>query len=188
MTLHEQFVSLALMGGMGLWIGASFTVYQRFVHPRKGLRWILLITDSLFWIVQALLVFTFLFPVNEGQLRLYLFLAAALGFSLYKALFETPFLIVLNRMIAFIVFTWRTLAKTVYLLLIYPLYSLLKLVYILCKMTVSILVKCLIFPLKIGRGLLRAVLPEKWQIGIDKRIPQIRQMVVRWTSIVMRRK
>lgn len=190
MTLDEQFLSLILMALMGVWIGASFSVYQRFIHPQMRRRWILFLTDPLFWIAQAVLLFAFLLPVNDGQLRLYLILGAALGFSLYKALLEKSFMHVLERIIALVVRIGRFLAKTVYHLFLHPLYFLLKLVYILCRMTVSAVLKILVFllilPIKILRGILWLILPEKWRINIQKRTVQIGQRIMKWVSFLTR--
>ncbi|RYL88191.1 spore cortex biosynthesis protein YabQ [Sporolactobacillus sp. THM7-4] len=192
MTLDEQFASLILMVLMGMWIGASFSIYQRFIHPRKGRRWILLLTDPLFWIAQAMLAFALLLIVNEGQLRLYLILAAALGFSAYKAMFERPFMFLLEGMISAVVQTWRILSKTLFHLIIYPVYCLLKLVYILCRMTVNTILQSflflLIFPLKIIRGILRMVLPERWLLSIKKWTIRTEQNIIKWISIVTRRR
>ncbi|MFT8318653.1 MAG: spore cortex biosynthesis protein YabQ [Sporolactobacillus sp.] len=183
MTLREQFLSLALMILMGIWIGASFSVYQRFVHPGKRMRWILLLTDPLFWILQALLLFILLLPVNEGRLRFYMFLGTALGFSFYKVLLEKPFLLVFDKIVRLIVQICSFIAKTIYQLVLYPLYFLLMLVFKLCKMIVSVVFKIigfiLIFPLKLLRGFLRLILPERWLIGFKNQILQFHQWFLR---------
>ncbi|MFT8363597.1 MAG: spore cortex biosynthesis protein YabQ [Sporolactobacillus sp.] len=186
MTLHEQFNSLAVMVLMGVWIGGSYSVYGRFIHPRKKRRWILLVTDPLFWIIQALLLFTLLLPVNEGRLRLYMFLGTILGFSFYKALLERAFLIVFDKIIGLIVRICRYIAKTVYQLIIYPAFFLLMLVYRLCRMTVSALfritVVLLLFPLKVLRGFLRLILPEKWLIAFKNDVIRFHQRVLKVRS------
>ncbi|MCO7176937.1 spore cortex biosynthesis protein YabQ [Sporolactobacillus kofuensis] len=192
MTLHEQYVSLILMIVMGVWIGASFSVYQRYVHPGRGRRWLLLISDPLFWIVQALLLFALLMPVNEGQLRLYYFLGIALGFAFYKALLERPFMRLFNRVMTAIVRTGRFIAKTVYQLFLYPLFFLLMLAYRLCRMTVSVVLKILLFllaiPLKILKGLIRLIVPNHWLIFLRDTGIRIRQKFRQWMSVLIKRK
>ncbi|EST10360.1 spore cortex biosynthesis protein YabQ [Sporolactobacillus laevolacticus] len=192
MTLQEQYVSLILMIAMGVWIGASFSVYQRYVHPRKGRRWILLISDPLFWIVQALLLFSLLLPVNEGQLRLYYFLGIALGYAFYKALLEKPFMFLFVKIVTAVVRTGRFIAKTVYQLLLYPLFYLLMLVYRLCRMTVSIVLKIVLFllaiPLKILRGIIRLIVPDRWLIFLRNKGIQIEHKFRQWMTMLKRRK
>lgn len=188
MTLREQFLSLFLMLLMGIWAGASFSVYQRFVHPRKKMRWILLLTDSLFWILQALLLFALLLPVNEGRLRFYMFLGTALGFSFYKVLLEKPFLFIFDKIVCLIVQMSWFIAKTVYQLILFPLYFLLMLVYRLCRMTVSVVLRIscfvLLFPLKLIRGFLRLILPEKWLIGFKKQTIRIHQQLLKGRALL----
>lgn len=192
MTLEEQYVSLTLMIAMGVWFGASFSVYQHFVHPKKGRRWILLISDPLFWIVQAVLLFSLLLPVNEGQLRFYYFLGIALGFAFYKALLEKPFMRLFGKIVTMFVRTGRFTAKTVYHLLVYPLFFLLMLVYRLCRMTVTTLLKIALFllaiPLKILRGVVRLILPDRSLLFLTKKRIQVQQKIIQWMSFLKRKK
>lgn len=192
MTLNEQFGSLGLMVLMGVWIGASFSIYQRFVHPRGKKRWILLATDPLFWIIQALLLFALLLPANEGVLRFYLFLGVALGFSFYKWILERPFLYFFDSILAVVVRLGRFIIKSVYILLLYPLYFLLKLVYRLCRMTVNAILKILLFllllPFKVLRGIVRLLLPGKWLVGMEKKMIGIRRKVMKWMAVITRRR
>lgn len=192
MTLEEQFQSLGLMIAMGVWIGASFSVYQYFIHPGRKARWILLIIDPVFWILQALLLFVLLLPVNEGRLRVYLFLGTALGFSVYMTFLEKPFMRFFDRIVAWIVRIARFAVKTVCRLLLDPLYFLLKLAYRLCKIIISIFLKTLLFllvmPLKVLRGFLRVILPEKWLIDIEKRLIGIQTKVMKWLAFISGRK
>ncbi|TGA96533.1 spore cortex biosynthesis protein YabQ [Sporolactobacillus shoreae] len=192
MTLNEQFGSLGLMVLMGVWIGASFSVYQRFIHPHGKKRWILFATDPVFWIIQALLLFALLLPLNEGVLRFYLFLGVALGFSFYKWILEKPFLYLFDGILAIIVQLGRLIGKSVTILLLYPLYFLLKLVYRLCRMTVNAILKILLFllvlPLKIFWWMLRLFLPGKWVAGLEKKMIGARRLFVKWLTVITRRR
>ena len=51
----------ALNDRNGCLIGASLDTYQRFLKRQERKRWIVFIHDILFWIVQALFVFTYCF-------------------------------------------------------------------------------------------------------------------------------
>ncbi|MCL1632473.1 spore cortex biosynthesis protein YabQ [Sporolactobacillus sp. CPB3-1] len=192
MTLHQQSMSLMLMLVMGVWFGASFSVYQYFVHPKKKRRLLLLISDPIFWILQAVLLFALLLPVNQGQLRFYYFLAIALGFSFYKALIERPFMRFFGKCVATVVRTGRFIAKTVYHLLIYPLFFLLMLAYRLCRMTVYTLLKIMRFlfliPLKLLRGVVRLIIPERLLIYAAKKRIRIQQKFRQWLSLLVKRK
>lgn len=167
MTLNEQFATMLAMVVAGLWIGLSFSTYHRFVHPRKKWRWIMLITDSVFWALQGLMIFYVLLSVNQGRIRFYIFLAIALGYAMYKALFEKLYLTVLEWLIAVVVQICLFIRKTVLILLIYPIIALLKAVFFLCKITVSFVLNILHFLLKVILGLLRwtarIVIPKAWR-------------------------
>ncbi|WKB35936.1 spore cortex biosynthesis protein YabQ [Terrilactibacillus sp. S3-3] len=166
MTLNEQFATMLAMVIMGLWIGLSFATYHRFVHGKKR-RWIIVITDTIFWALQGLMIFYVLLSVNQGQIRFYIFLAIALGYAMYKALFDKIYLTLLEWLIAVVVYICLFIRKTVLILLIYPIIALLKLVFFLCKITVRFVLSCLLFLLKVILGLLRwtarLVIPKAWR-------------------------
>jgi spore cortex biosynthesis protein YabQ len=187
MTLQEQFASLSLMMAAGVWIGASFSVHQRLIRPLRRRLLTVILTDLLFWLVQALLLFTILLPVNEGVLRFYLFLGLALGFAFYKGLLEKPFLHLFDVVLSIFIRTWRLITKCVYNLLVRPLYLLLKLIFRLCKMTVNAVLKIVLFllllPLKLFRGILHLVLPDKWLLGMRKLIIRARQRLHSWMTL-----
>lgn len=187
MTLQEQFASLSLMMAAGVWIGASFSVHQRFIRPLRRRRLVMILTDLLFWLVQAVLLFTLLLPVNEGVLRFYLFLGLALGFTFYKGLLEKSFIHSFDVVMSVLTRTWRLITKCVYNLFVRPLYLLLKLVFRLCKITVNAVLKIALFllllPLKFFRGILHLILPDKWLLGLRKLVIRVRQRLHSWMAL-----
>lgn len=167
------------MGGMGIWLGASLTTYHRFLPSKKVWHWLLFITDLLFWCVQGLIIFYVLVLVNQGTLRLYLFLAMAIGFSAYKGLFETTYYKILDSMIRFTVVAARFLKKTVILFFVQPLLTLLKLSYRLVKILSRILLGILLFigtiiytPIKWLFQLLLFFIPNSWILTVEKWVQQ----------------
>ncbi|MGV3488452.1 MAG: spore cortex biosynthesis protein YabQ [Tuberibacillus sp.] len=167
MTLPEQFATMIAMTAIGVWIGAGLTTYHRFLHTRKKWQWLMILTDILFWMVQGLLVFLVLLHVNEGEIRFYIFLALALGFSAYKALFEAFYKKGLEAFILVIRTAFRIITRTFSLFLIQPTIVLLKVFYRLGKMISRILLTVLlflftavIFPLK---WLYKLVIPKRWR-------------------------
>ncbi|MDA7028372.1 spore cortex biosynthesis protein YabQ [Bacillus sp. CLL-7-23] len=120
MTLTTQFYTMLAMTGMGAWLGASLDTYTCFVVRSKTTRWILFIHDLLFWAVQGLLFFYVLLSVNEGEFRLYIFLAVLLGVAVYQSLFKQIYLTALDLMIYFFVFIYRILAKMAKLVVFKP--------------------------------------------------------------------
>ena len=96
MTLTVQFYTMLSMAAMGIWLGASLDTYKLFVNREKTAKWLLVIHDLLFWVVQGLLFFYVLLLTNEGEFRLYIFLAVALGFSMYQALMKQLYMNILK--------------------------------------------------------------------------------------------
>ncbi|TDL84851.1 spore cortex biosynthesis protein YabQ [Vibrio vulnificus] len=120
MTLTIQFYTLLAMIGMGSGFGAALDTYSRFLNRSERKRWIVFIHDFLFWIIQGLLIFYVLFLVNEGEFRLYLFLALLCGFSAYQALFKGFYLRFLEFLIILVIKLARFIANSVHMLILLP--------------------------------------------------------------------
>lgn len=120
MTLTIQFYTLLAMIGMGSLFGAALDTYNLFLKRSERKRWIVFLHDFLFWIIQGLLIFYVLFLVNEGELRLYLFLALLCGFSAYQALFKGLYLRFLAFLIVLVVKLFRFMTELVRLIVIEP--------------------------------------------------------------------
>lgn len=86
----------AFDGGDGHLAGRIAGYVQLFVNREKTAKWLLVIHDLLFWVVQGLLFFYVLLLTNEGEFRLYIFLAVALGFSMYQALMKQLYMNILK--------------------------------------------------------------------------------------------
>ncbi|MCY9672080.1 spore cortex biosynthesis protein YabQ [Bacillus pumilus] len=99
MTLTVQFYTMLSMVAMGIWLGASLDTYKLFVNREKTAKWLLIIHDLLFWLVQGLLFFYVLLLTNEGEFRVYIFLAVVLGFSMYQALMKQLYMNILKFMV-----------------------------------------------------------------------------------------
>ncbi|TLS34982.1 spore cortex biosynthesis protein YabQ [Pseudalkalibacillus caeni] len=161
MSLSIQLYTMVSMVAMGLWLGMAVDTYGRFFHPSKNKHIILYLNDILFWLLQGLLVFYVLFSVNEGELRLYVFLALLCGYAAYRALIEKIFRSFLEMIIQGVVGTYRFFRKIVIVLIINPIKGILKLLLALGMMVVStisaiffFLLKLILTPIKwLGRGL-----------------------------------
>jgi len=120
MTLTTQFYTLLAMIGMGSYFGAALDTYTRFLKRSSSRGWLIFINDFLFWLIQGLIIFYVLFLVNEGELRLYLFLALLCGFSVYQALFKNIYKKMLEVSIVSVIKTVRLFNKIVQTLLFLP--------------------------------------------------------------------
>lgn len=98
MTLTVQFYAMIAMIVMGIWLGIAVDTYGRFMHPNRW-TWLLFLCDIFFWIVQGLFIFYVLLQVNEGELRVYIFVALLCGFAAYRALIQSFYLHILEKLI-----------------------------------------------------------------------------------------
>ncbi|MBM4765303.1 spore cortex biosynthesis protein YabQ [Bacillus sp. B15-48] len=153
MTLTTQFLTMIAMIGMGSLFGAMLDTYNRFLQRQRRKTWIVFINDLLFWILQGLSIFYVLFLVNEGEVRIYIFLALLCGFAAYQSLIKRLYLKCLEWMISFVISTYKLIVKIVIVLIIKPVRSLL----------LTILSLLIIF----GKGLLtilKALLLTLWWV------------------------
>ncbi|WP_042353254.1 spore cortex biosynthesis protein YabQ [Bacillus massiliigorillae] len=137
MTLSTQFYTLIAMIGMGSYFGAALDTYQLFLKRPIRSRWLVFIHDLLFWVLQAVLIFYVLFIVNQGEIRLYLFLALVCGFAAYQALLKKGYLFILNKIISFCKATLNFLKKLCMILIVKPILSIITLLFFVIKLVLK---------------------------------------------------
>ncbi|MGX1983830.1 spore cortex biosynthesis protein YabQ [Thermolongibacillus altinsuensis] len=139
MSLTTQFFTMLSMIGIGSWLGATFDTYARLWNRSKKARWIVFISDVLFWIVQALLTFYVLLLVNNGEIRFYIFLALLCGYAAYQSLFKTTYLKILEFFIRIVVSIYRLIIRLFHYFVILPLRLIYRFIVILLFGTCHIL-------------------------------------------------
>ena len=87
LPLQEQFNIVIFSFLAGILIGLFFDGY-RLIRGISTSKIILLIQDTLFWILTAMIVFVFLLVFNYGFLSTYVYIIIAFGLSFYLALFS----------------------------------------------------------------------------------------------------
>lgn len=182
MTLTTQFYTMLAMTGMGAWLGASLDTYRLFVRRAKTARWLLFIHDILFWIVQGLLFFYVLLNVNEGELRIYIFLAVLLGIATYQSLFKRMYIKMLKLAIHLAVSLYQFAKKLIQHMLFRPVVLLFKLLIGLITFislysyrVIAFFAKCLfkivtflLYPLFFLLKQILKLLPEKWRLTFKR--------------------
>jgi spore cortex biosynthesis protein YabQ len=151
-TITSQALTLLSMAFCGMGIGMLFDTY-RTLERKCGLSgWAIWLCDFLFWISCIFLVFGTLLRVNEGIVRIYVFLGIGIGAVSYLLFLQPAYLFMLGKMIALIVWLYgRLLLLLKYLLLVPILF-----VY---RLVVSILLFAVKVLLKMGSWLFR---PFRW--------------------------
>ncbi|RXJ00919.1 spore cortex biosynthesis protein YabQ [Anaerobacillus alkaliphilus] len=192
MSLTVQLQTMLAMVAMGGWLGMAIDTYSRLIRGRHWNKWITVINDSLFWILQGLFVFYVLLQINEGEMRFYILLALLCGYSCYRALLYRVYMKVLEAVIQGIIKTYKFLKATLFILIINPTKEILKFLYKLCMMIIGFLITVIFFLLKIiftpfkwvGRGIWRLLPKEKFRKLINKLgfLKKLKNYIKRWLS------
>ncbi|MCD7036655.1 spore cortex biosynthesis protein YabQ [Metabacillus sp. GX 13764] len=143
MTLSTQFYTMLAMAGMGGWLGAALDTYGRFLNRPARARWFVFLNDIVFWVLQGLCFFYVLLLVNEGELRVYIFLAVLCGYAFYQGALKGIYLKVLDILIKTVLWVCRLLLKTANYLLIKPVTGLFHLLIVLLTGILNIIWKLL---------------------------------------------
>ncbi|SDK60501.1 spore cortex biosynthesis protein YabQ [Sediminibacillus albus] len=167
MTLTVQFAAILTMIAGGVYVGAAIDTFRRF---EKGWKHRLFFSYSLeicFWLLQTLILFYLLYRVNQGELRLYIFLAILCGFAAYKALFEQMYRKLLEKLIDLTRLIYRFFSRLFKLLVIKPITGLFRLIFlaltgfwIVLLWLLAVIVKVLIFPFQLLIKMVWALMPQ----------------------------
>lgn len=68
----------------GFYLGVAYETYRHFTPYWKHRPFFVYFLETSFWLSQTGLLFFLLYKVNAGELRLYIFFACLLGFSIYQ--------------------------------------------------------------------------------------------------------
>lgn len=99
MSLQVQFLTLASVALAGIGMGAAFDGYRVAARELNAGRLWIPVFDLLYWLLAALVVFRVLLAVNEGEVRLPVFLGFFIGLAFYFWLLSDP-VIRLYRLLA----------------------------------------------------------------------------------------
>jgi len=199
MSLTTQLETMLAMAGMGSWIGIALDTYNRFLQRSKRARLIVFLHDLLFWLLQALLIFYVLLLTNEGELRVYIFLALLCGYAAYQSLFRRAYLKLLEAIIRCCIALYRFFIRTCYYVIVQPIRLLLHL-FILAMLFIwkiiifllKALYRCIVFLLMPIRALgkwLWFMIPLTWRQPVEKFLHVLagfiqkgKNMIIRWGS------
>jgi spore cortex biosynthesis protein YabQ len=199
MSLTTQLETMLAMIGMGSWVGAALDTYGRFLQRSKRARLVVFVNDILFWFLQGLIIFYVLLLMNEGELRLYIFLAILCGYAAYQSLFRSTYLKLLELTIRFFTALYRFFVRTCYYVIIQPIrwlfHLLLLTLLFIWKMIVFIfkaLYRCiflLLTPIRLLGKWFWMIVPPTWKKPFAKILHLLagviqkgKNMIIRWSS------
>lgn len=179
MSLKLQTLTMLHMVGAGVWVGVALETYRRL--RIKGGPWITFLQDLGFWLINSLIVFLWLLGVNNGQMRLYIFLSLLCGFAMYQAILRSLYRSFLERCIRFFRWFFHLLYTLWRMLIFIPL----RWIY---RGVVALLLLLFGGLERMGRGVyvvLRYLLLCLWQPGsrlVGGIGRWVRKMLARWKS------
>lgn len=168
MTLSVQFITMFTMVTCGFYLGIVKDTYYRFTPYWKEKRLLTYVMEICFWLTQTVLLFYVLFRVNGGELRLYIFAACLLGFSIYQVFAGRVYLRMLEQIITIVASVYRFVEKLILILLIAPIKWILKVLFTCILFAIQVVgaillffLKILLFPIKGFSQLLYRLLPNR---------------------------
>lgn len=118
MSLGTQFDTAIVMMGMGLCFGVLLDIYLRIRPDRTGMVYV---TDILFWMNYAILLFGALYRVNDGVVRLSFFLFWLAGCLIYVTGLRVFILPIVDGLFFCLRLMYRTFYTIIRLFFILPL-------------------------------------------------------------------
>lgn|SRR5690625_2839813 len=156
MTLSTQLMTMFAMIISGIYIGVATETYNRCKRMWQTKPFLRLSIEVIYWLGQTFIIYTILYYVNNGEIRLYVFLSALCGYSMYVVLFRKLYRALLEMIIRFI----RVFIRTVYQVFYTVIYRPIKWIYTLLYKVTLQLIKFVLFISK--RVLTLILLPFKW--------------------------
>ncbi|MUK88063.1 spore cortex biosynthesis protein YabQ [Ornithinibacillus sp. L9] len=120
MTLNVQFLTMIAMVLGGFYLGIALETFRRFARHWKKHTILAYVMEISFWLTQTFILYYILFRVNSGELRVYVFVACLLGFSIYQVVAANIYKRILERLIIIIADIYQFLARVVTVVIIKP--------------------------------------------------------------------
>ncbi|TMN22335.1 spore cortex biosynthesis protein YabQ [Lentibacillus cibarius] len=175
MTLSVQFLTMISMTAGGFYLGMILDTYRRLSIHWKSSPFMKYFMEIIFWLTQTMVLYYVLFRVNSGELRFYVFLACLLGFSMYQGLAANVYKAFLEHMIRVVTAMYRFCKRTVQVLVITPVLSLVRFTITIAAFILHVLITLLHWLFKIIYipcfwlcRLVFRMLPSSFQVNLHK--------------------
>lgn len=198
MSLSIQFLSLATMVVVGVYLGCMFDTLDRFSFHWKDRRIFAYLIEISFWLMQSLLLFYLLLLVNQGEVRFSYLIAVFLGFMIYQRIVAQWYKRVLEVIIRIVTAFYRFFYRAVEVLIVYPLrwtfHVLLALVIFLFQLFCHILRliwQLIYIPIRTIGRLLWRLIPKnahKYLVSFAGFYSKIENIILRWKSFWNKRR
>lgn len=161
----------------GVYLGFATETFRRVSIHWKNQKIVTYFLEISYWMIQTCLLFFVLYQVNDGELRVYVFLACILGFSIYVVIFKEIYKRFLEWTFNVILTIVKGIIKVIDTLILRPVKWMIQLIvgtilYVLhvCYHILLFLLKVLFYPLQLLFTFIKKLLPEKMRNNISKTI------------------
>lgn len=152
----------------GIYVGFALDTYRRITYQLRKKTVFKFLLEIIFWLVQTYILFYILFRINNGDLRVYVFLACFLGFSMYMVFLKQLYGKLLETVIRACLTITSWVIRAVQVLLIQPVIWIFEVVYAVLTGAVRLIIRFLVIPFKLVISLCQTLLPEKIIKNITK--------------------
>ncbi|GGD28105.1 spore cortex biosynthesis protein YabQ [Pontibacillus salipaludis] len=198
MSLDTQFFTMVIMFSSGVYLGMVMDTFKRFEPLWKSNLIMRYSFEILFWILQGLVLFYFLFLANQGELRLYIVLAVVCGYAAYQALFRTTYKKVLERLIKIISGLIRFFTRVVTVFIVRPIrfivITVTKLILLLWTTLLAIilfLLKILLYPFQLIGRITWKLMPKnvkKYLLDVAGFYSKMKNIILKWWGNIQQKR
>lgn len=83
MNVQSQLITMVFLMGCGVWVGFLFDVFRGVARYYLFSRWILTLSDGLYWLIVFVFFIIALDRSTDGEIRAYLWFSIGIGFGMY---------------------------------------------------------------------------------------------------------
>ncbi|KGP89903.1 hypothetical protein N780_09710 [Pontibacillus chungwhensis BH030062] len=198
MSLDTQFLTMVIMFSSGVYLGIVMDTFKRFEPLWKSNLIMRYSFEILFWILQGLVLFYFLFLANQGELRLYIVLAVVCGYAAYQALFRETYKKVLERLIKIISGLIRFITRVVAVFIVRPIrfiiITIMKLILLLWTTLLAIILflfKILLYPFQLIGRITWKLMPKnvkKYLLDVAGFYSKMKNIILKWWGIIQQKR
>ena len=188
MSLNVQFLTMIAMVLSGFYLGMALETFRRFSPYWKSNVFLTYFFEITFWLSQTFILFYVLYRVNAGELRVYVFIACLLGFSIYHVIAVNVYKKLLEHIVGIVSRILSLLNNILFILVINPLKWVLYILLTLAQFVFTFLyylLKTILLPVRWVLKSLKKLLPKKTQHIITKWGRFYSIMISKWKTWIM---
>ncbi|ENH97631.1 spore cortex biosynthesis protein [Gracilibacillus halophilus YIM-C55.5] len=143
--------------------------------------------EIMFWLVQAAFIYFILYKVNEGVLRIYVFLSLFCGYAMFKALFEQAYQRINNMMFYWVHALYTFVSRIIFYCVVKPIQLVLSVLLLL----LTAIYRTIVYLVNVIRTIFTLLAKWMWaiiKVLIPKKILHFFYFILKKYSKIIRKK